>query len=61
MATELDDWVTPEEVAEVMLSCIQDEDIHGGSIIEVAGNGTRKVEAFMDPGPGKTPSRELMD
>jgi NAD(P)-dependent dehydrogenase (short-subunit alcohol dehydrogenase family) len=46
-----DEWATPEEVAEAMLRCLVDEDLPGGSILEVGKDQTRKVEAFNDPGP----------
>jgi 3-hydroxybutyrate dehydrogenase len=43
-------WVTPEFVAEVMLSLIEKEEYPGGTILEV-GKGVREVTAFNDPGP----------
>ncbi|PQE08501.1 hypothetical protein CJF30_00005366 [Rutstroemia sp. NJR-2017a BBW] len=43
-------WVTPEFVAEVMLSLIEKEEYPGGTILEV-GKGVREVAAFNDPGP----------
>ncbi|OSS49383.1 hypothetical protein B5807_05468 [Epicoccum nigrum] len=46
-----DEWATPEEVAEAMLRCLVDEDLPGGSILEVGKDQTRKVEALNDPGP----------
>lgn len=46
-----DEWATPEEVAEAMLKCLVDEDLPGGSILEVGKDQTRKVEALNDPGP----------
>jgi len=48
---KVNDWVTPEEVAQVMLKCVEEDEFIGGSIWEVAGMGVRKVEAFMDEGP----------
>ncbi|KAI9794224.1 MAG: hypothetical protein M1816_006150 [Peltula sp. TS41687] len=45
-----DEWVTPEEVAEVMLDCVQSSDKPGGTIWEV-GKSVRKVEVLNDPGP----------
>jgi len=45
-----DVWATPEEVAEAMVRCL-DEDLGGGTILEVGAQQTRKVEALNDPGP----------
>lgn len=62
----VDEWVTPDEVAEVMLALIQQDKVSeiigdkegkgktypvgGGTIIEV-GKKARAVHAFNDPGP----------
>ncbi|KAF9696687.1 hypothetical protein EKO04_005734 [Ascochyta lentis] len=46
-----DEWATPEEVAEAMLRCLVDDELPGGSILEVGKDQTRKVEALNDPGP----------
>lgn len=46
-----DEWATPEEVADAMLRCLVDDDLPGGSILEVGKDQTRKVEALNDPGP----------
>lgn len=43
-------WVTPEEVARVMLELVEKEENVGGTILEV-GNTVRKVEVFNDGGP----------
>ncbi|RDW65032.1 NAD(P)-binding protein-21 [Coleophoma cylindrospora] len=43
-------WVTPEDVAKVMLELVEGEEHVGGTILEV-GKSVRKVETFMDPGP----------
>ncbi len=43
-------WITPEEVAEVMLKLVEVEEYVGGTIIEV-GERVRRVEAFGDLGP----------
>lgn len=64
---EKDDWVTPEEVAKVMLALVERNEINevdgmptdGGKTISVAG-GTilevskevREVATYNDPGPG---------
>ena len=34
-----------------MLRCLVDEELVGGTILEVGKDQTRKVEAFNDPGP----------
>lgn len=47
---ERDTWISPEEVAEAMLDCV-DGDMVGGTIVEVTKGKRRKVEAFNDPGP----------
>ena len=46
-----DEWATPEEVAEGMLRCLVDDDLPGGTILEIGKDQTRKVEALNDPGP----------
>lgn len=46
-----DEWASPEEVAEAMLRCLVDEELIGGSILEVGKEQTRLVQAFSDPGP----------
>ncbi|KAF2015618.1 NAD(P)-binding protein [Aaosphaeria arxii CBS 175.79] len=46
-----DEWATPEEVAEAMLRCVEDEDMAGGTILEVGARQTRKVQQLNDPGP----------
>ena len=43
-------WVTPEDVAVVMMGLVEKEEWVGGTIIEV-GRTIRKVEVFNDPGP----------
>ena len=48
---EQDTWVLPEEVAEQMLRCCEDDEIHGGYILEVLKGNYRKVDWKMDPGP----------
>lgn len=46
-----DEWASPEEVAEAMLRCLVDEELLGGSILEVGKDQTRLVKALNDPGP----------
>ncbi|KAF2104480.1 NAD(P)-binding protein [Rhizodiscina lignyota] len=48
---EKEEWVTPEEVAEAMLKCVESPDVPAGTILEVGQGYTRKVEPFNDPGP----------
>jgi 3-hydroxybutyrate dehydrogenase len=65
-----DAWVTPEEVAEVMVALVDKDEIgnvagnldkgenipiRGGSILEVSTGKVRVVQAFNDPGPGHRP------
>jgi 3-hydroxybutyrate dehydrogenase len=59
-------WVTPEFVAEAMLSLIEKEEYPGGTVLEV-GKSVRKVTAFNDPGPasggnsGKSVDQKLLE
>jgi 3-hydroxybutyrate dehydrogenase len=46
-----DEWVTPEEVAQVMVDLIEKEENVGGTILEVGKGKVRRVEAINDPGP----------
>ncbi|KAF4775896.1 short chain dehydrogenase [Colletotrichum scovillei] len=55
-----DGWVTPREVAEAMLRCVEEEALVGGSILEVGKDNTRLVEAFNAPGPDPDPKRGLV-
>ncbi|KAK1589838.1 short chain dehydrogenase [Colletotrichum navitas] len=55
-----DGWVTPQEVAEAMLRCVEEDSLIGGSILEVGKNCTRLVEAFNDPGPDRDPKNGLV-
>ena len=48
---EQDEWVAPEEVAEAMLRCVEDDEIGGGYVMEVTKGRTRYVDWKMDPGP----------
>lgn len=51
---EQDTWVLPEEVAEQMLRCCEDDEIDGGYVMEVLKDKYRKVDWRMDPGPTGT-------
>jgi 3-hydroxybutyrate dehydrogenase len=71
-----DTWVTPEEVAEVMLALVQQEqvgetigdrsgrglqfEVQGGTILEVSKT-VRAVGQFNDPGPGNRPGNTASD
>lgn len=71
-----DEWVTPEEVAEVMLALVQQDQVSeiigdrsgkgqqykvvGGTILEVSKT-VREVTAFNDPGPGDRPGNTASD
>jgi 3-hydroxybutyrate dehydrogenase len=44
-------WATPEEVAEAMLALSEDEDMIGGTVLEVGRKQTRRVPLFNNPGP----------
>ncbi|GFN18003.1 putative short chain dehydrogenase/reductase family oxidoreductase [Aspergillus tubingensis] len=71
-----DAWVTPEEVAEVMLALIQQDKVSGiigdqsgrgpqypvsgGTILEVSKT-VRAVEPFNDAGPGDRPGNTVSD
>ncbi|EMT67093.1 hypothetical protein NOF04DRAFT_16033 [Fusarium oxysporum II5] len=46
-----DEWVTPQEVAEAMLLCVESDKYPGGIVLEVGKNNTRCVQLFNDPGP----------
>ena len=65
-----DAWVTPEEVAGVMIALVDTDEvgnvsgdldkgekfrIKSGSILEVSAGSVRDVMAFNDPGPGNRP------
>ncbi|KAM0552456.1 hypothetical protein ACHAPJ_008017 [Fusarium lateritium] len=53
-----DAWVTPYEVAQAMLACVENDDNVGGTVLEVGKNNTRQVGVFNDPGPDlKDPSK----
>ncbi|KAK0107940.1 hypothetical protein ONS96_003725 [Cadophora gregata f. sp. sojae] len=50
MVGEKPGWVTPEEVADVMMDLVEGEVNVGGTILEV-GRTVRRVEVYDDPGP----------
>lgn len=50
-----DEWATPEEVAEAMLACIQNDDLPGGTVLEVGHNSRRKIPLLNNPGPARSP------
>jgi 3-hydroxybutyrate dehydrogenase len=47
----VDEWVSPEEVAQVMVNLIEKEENVGGTVLEVGKGKVRRVEALNDPGP----------
>lgn len=47
----VNEWAMAEEVADVMLDCLQSAEKVGGTIWEVGKNQLRRVEALNDPGP----------
>ncbi|KAF7558073.1 hypothetical protein G7046_g5876 [Stylonectria norvegica] len=56
---EKDGWVTPQEVAEAMLSCVEKDSLVGGTILEVGKNNTRIVGEVNAPGPDPNPTKGL--
>lgn len=49
---EEDPYITPDEVAQNLYRLCVEDDLPGGTILEVAAGGkTRSVQAFNDPGP----------
>jgi NAD(P)-dependent dehydrogenase (short-subunit alcohol dehydrogenase family) len=46
-----DRWVTPKQVADVMLDLITNEKNVGGTILEVGTDPVRAVQRINDPGP----------
>lgn len=55
-----DAWVTPEEVAVAMLSCVEEEQMGGGLMLEVGAGCTREVSTFNDPGPNWSPEAGII-
>ncbi|RFU75117.1 short chain dehydrogenase [Trichoderma arundinaceum] len=55
-----DAWVTPQEVAQAMLSCVERGEHFGGTVLEVGAGNTRKVKTYNDPGPDPDPSKGLI-
>lgn len=52
MVAKDDTLITPDEVATGLYRLLVEDDLKGGTILEIAAKGrTRKVEAFNDPGP----------
>lgn len=59
-------WATPEEVAEAMLTLVENEEMVGGTILEIGSNVSRVVPMFNNPGPNGAAtsvsgSRDLSD
>lgn len=55
-----DAWVTPQEVAQAMLRCIEENENLGGTILEVGAGNTRKVKVYDDAGPDFNPTKGLI-
>lgn len=55
-----DAWVTPQEVAEAMMQCVEDPDKGGGLVLEVGAKHTREVKVFNDPGPDMRPQAGML-
>lgn len=47
----VDDWITPEEVAERMFDLVSKDEFVGGTVLEVGKDHARRVENVNDPGP----------
>jgi 3-hydroxybutyrate dehydrogenase len=54
------DWVTPDDVADVMLELVERSDYVGGTVIEV-GVKVRKVEILNDGGPVSVGNQVVAD
>ncbi|POR35618.1 15-hydroxyprostaglandin dehydrogenase [NAD(+)] [Tolypocladium paradoxum] len=52
---EQDGWVTPQEVADAMLACVEKASLVGGTVLEVGKGRTREVGVLNDPGPDTSP------
>lgn len=48
--TSKDLWVTPDEVAEAMIRLVEEEELIGGTVLEVGADSTRPVTVLNDPG-----------
>lgn len=48
---EKDTWVTPDQIAKVMLDLVQEKEYVGGTILEVGAESVRAVQMLNDPGP----------
>ena len=46
-----DKWVTPESVAEAMVKLMEDDELVGGTILEVGASSQRIVPLLNNPGP----------
>ncbi|QDS69585.1 hypothetical protein FKW77_008363 [Venturia effusa] len=49
---EMDQWITPEQIAEQMVRLMEDPELVGGTVLEVGQNHQRVVPMFNNPGPG---------
>ncbi|KAF7556584.1 hypothetical protein G7Z17_g1299 [Cylindrodendrum hubeiense] len=55
-----DGWVTPQEVAQAMLNCVESEEHVGGTIVEVGKDNSRQVPYLNDPGPDMNPAAGII-
>ena len=59
MDEKVDKWVTTAEVADALLKLVTEDDLKGGTVLEVTVGTTRKVEELNDPGPGTSGGNTL--
>lgn len=55
-----DGWITPLQVAEAMLSCVEGDEHIGGTILEIGKDHVRQVTLANDPGPDVRPGRGII-
>ncbi|KAB8446260.1 hypothetical protein FH972_025241 [Carpinus fangiana] len=51
ISDDQDTWISPQEIAQMMLRLVQDDEYTGGDMVEVGADGTRKVPMFGNEGP----------
>ncbi|KAG8410170.1 hypothetical protein J3459_017327 [Metarhizium acridum] len=52
---EKDGWITPEQVANVMVESMEKETIVGGTVLEIDKHKTRHIQVYNDVGPDFSP------
>ncbi|KAF4120418.1 Short-chain dehydrogenase [Geosmithia morbida] len=55
-----DAWVSPLEVAQAMLDCVQKDERTAGMIVEVGAKNTRVVTTYNDAGPDFSPEAGIV-